>query len=259
GRSVALARGFRMEADSLEALTPGQRIRQVTAIGSAEGQSWDTLQVAGPAPADTAGPDTVGGLALGDQDLIFADTIVGWFRADSAGADSARTDSAAVPADTTRPAPVRRDTAQGDSASAELERMLAWGNARSLYRLAPSREDRERDPNAKRGINYVIADTIDLAFAEGEVDVANVRGLKRGVYLDPVRADSAGRDTLPRDTGAVAAGPPPGATVDAPANADPPAAPVNPPAQPAPALPVQTQPAQTTTTPARRPAAGGRP
>jgi lipopolysaccharide export system protein LptA len=253
GRSVALARGFRMEADSLEALTPGQRIRQVIAIGTAEGQSWDTLQVAGPAPADTATADTVGGLALGDQDLIFADTIIGYFKADSAGADSTRADSAAapLPADTLRPAPGA--VARADSADAELERMLAWGNARSLYRLQPSREEAQNQ-GGKRGINYVIADTIDLAFADGEVDVATVRGLKRGVYLDPIQAaDSAGRDTLPRDTGAVAAADrpaPPLVGADAPADGNPPAAPATPPAAPA-------QPAATT--PARRPAAGGRP
>ena len=41
----------------------------------------------------------------------------------------------------------------------ELERVLAWGNARSLYRLTPSRED-AANPDAKRGINYVIGDTI---------------------------------------------------------------------------------------------------
>ena len=108
GRSVALARGFRMEADSLEALTPGQRIRPVVAIGTAEGQSWDTAQVAGPDPADPAAPDTVGGLALGERDLIFADTITGFFKDDSLGA--ARPDSTPpAPADSA-PGPRRRVT-----------------------------------------------------------------------------------------------------------------------------------------------------
>ena len=146
GRSVALARGFRMEADSLEALTPGQRIRQVIAIGTAEGQAWDTLQVAGPAPTDTTGADTVAGLALGERDLIFADTITGFFRdtttativvADSAAAipeeSAAGTDTTTavallVPLDTIPPGP---PVVRADSAQAELERMLAVGSARS--------------------------------------------------------------------------------------------------------------------------------
>jgi hypothetical protein len=266
GRSVALARGFRMEADSLEALTPGQRIRTVVAIGTAEGQAWDTLQAPGPAPADTTAPDTVGGLALGDRDLIFADTITGFFRADSAGAAAAAPDSGLVRGDTAGAdgtPPVSADTARPpaarpDSANAELERMLAVGSARSLYRMRPSREEQQRNPNGKHGINYVIADTIDLAFVEGEVDVATVRGLKRGVYLDPLQADttardSTGRDTLPRDTGTVAAANRPAPTVGAAtAETNPPA---SPPASP-PAAPASTTP-PAATTPERR-APGGR-
>jgi hypothetical protein len=201
GRSVALARGFRMEADSLEALTPGQRIRQVVAIGTAEGQSWDTAQVAGPDPSDAAAPDTVGGLALGEQDLIFADTITGFFRENTV-AVAAASPPAPAAADTANEAVPAR-AAPADSTEAELERMLATGNARSLYRMRPSREE-AADTTLKRGINYVIADTIDLSFTGGEVDIATVRGLKRGVYLDPVRADSARGDSLRVDTGQVA-------------------------------------------------------
>lgn len=196
GRSVALARGFRMEADSLEALTPGQRIRQVVAVGTAEGQSWDTTRVAGPDPSDPAAPDTVPTQALGEQDLIFADTITGFFKEDTVPAAARDTAGEPLP-DSARAAP-------RDSTEAELERMLATGNARSLYRMRPSREE-AADTTLKRGINYVIADTIDLSFFEGEVDIATVRGLKRGVYLDPIKPDSAAGDSLRVDTGQVAA------------------------------------------------------
>jgi lipopolysaccharide export system protein LptA len=252
-RSVALARGFRMEADSLEALTPGQKIRRVTAIGTAEGQAWDTAQVAGPAPADTTATDSVGGLALGERDLIYADTIIGFFKEDTvAQGDSARA------------APARPDTAgaaRADSTEAELERMLAYGGARSLYRMRPSRE--QADSAGKMGINYVIADTIDLSFLEGEVDIATVRGLKKGVYLDPLDADSARADSLPRDTGQVAAG---GGRPTAPdsvapttgqgAGGDAPAPQTPPATTPAtPVNPVERRPAGATTPPAP----GGRP
>lgn len=173
GRSMALASGFRMEADSLEALTPGQRVRQVSAIGAARGEAWDTARVAGPAPAAAA--DSALGLALGERDLIFGDTILGFFR--DAPGDSA------VAADSAAPPPPPRE---GD---AELERVLAMGNARSLYRLTPSSADSTGppDPDARRGINYVIGDTIELRMAAGEVETATVRGLKRGVYLDPAQ------------------------------------------------------------------------
>jgi hypothetical protein len=252
GRSVALARGFRMEADSLEALTPGQRIRRVTAIGTAEGQSWDTAGVVSPSPADTsaAAPDTVAGLALGERDLIYADTIIGFFKDDSlAGRGPSPMDSArAAQADPSRP--VRPDSAgaaRPDSAQAQLERMLAMGSARSLYRMRPSREE-AADTTAKLGINYVIADTIDLTFAEGEVDIATVRGLKKGVYLDPLNADSAGADSLRADSGQVAAGAR-RAPADAPADSVAPAgqgtggtpAPRTPPATAAPATPAPAE------------------
>jgi hypothetical protein len=255
GRSVALARGFRMEADSLEALTPGQRIRQVIAVGTAEGQSWDTTRVAGPDPADPAAPDTVGAIPLGEQDLIFADTITGFFKEDTV-APATRRDSIAASATGDSAAAARPGTARADSTEAELERMLATGNARSLYRMTPSRQE-AADTTLKRGINYVIADTIDLSFAEGEVHIATVRGLKRGVYLDPVKADSAGGDSLRVDTGQVAAG----------ARPEPAAPPVvrpaagQAPAPDTPATPPATTPAAPSATPAggRRPAAGGRP
>ncbi|HEU4884888.1 MAG TPA: OstA-like protein, partial [Longimicrobium sp.] len=242
GRSVALARGFRMEADSLDALTPGQRIRQVIAIGTAEGQSWDTTRVAGPDPADATAPDTVGGLALGEQDLIFADTITGFFKDDTVAiVPATRRDSIqAVAGDSASRA------ARSDSTQAELERMLATGNARSLYRLTPSRQE-AADTTTKRGINYVIADTIDLSFTDGEVHIATVRGLKRGVYLDPVKADSAGGDSLRVDSGRVAAG----------TRADSVAPPAVRPAAgnaPAPDEPAPTPPATTPAAPAATPA-----
>ncbi|HYR08950.1 MAG TPA: LptA/OstA family protein [Longimicrobium sp.] len=256
GRSVALARGFRMEADSLEALTPGQRIRQVVAIGTAEGQSWDTAQVAGPDPSDAAAPDTVGGLALGEQDLIFADTITGFFREDTVAAASPPAPAAAdtAAADTANePVPAR--AAPADSTEAELERMLATGNARSLYRMRPSREE-AADTTLKRGINYVIADTIDLSFTGGEVDIATVRGLKRGVYLDPVKADSARGDSLRVDTGQVAAGTP--ADSAAAPNVRPAAGSAPPRDEPAPTTPTTTPAAPATPPPGeRRPATTG--
>ena len=237
-RSVAFARGFRMEADSLEALTPGQRVRQVTAIGRAAGESWDTLAVRGPNPGDATAPDTVAGLPLGEKDLIFADTIIGWFRPDSLAADSAATDS--VPRDTLTALP--RDTAAADTArqrDAELERMLAFGDARSLYRLRPGRDD---PPEQRRGINYVIADTIDLTFTDGEVDIATVRGLKRGLYLDPedpdsARADSLRADSVAVDTGRVVAPPAPPPTAQPVPPAPAPAPPPAPPPPPAAAAP----------------------
>jgi hypothetical protein len=211
GRSVALARGFRMEADSLDALTPAQRVRQVTAIGSARGEAWDTVGVAGPDPADPAAPDTVAGLALGERDLVLGDTIFGFFSEPAGAAEPSGGETSPAAADP------------------ELERVLAFGNARSLYRLTPSREE-PVEPGARRGINYVIGDTIELAFAGGDVETATVRGLKRGVYLDPIQP---GAPSTPAE-GAAA---PPGGADPAPAGR-----PVPPTDGAAPAEPAETAP-----------------
>ena len=212
GRSVALASGFRMEADSLEARTPGQRIREVVAIGEARGEAWDTARVAGPDPAGAAAPDSAMGAALGERDLVFADTILGFFRDDTAAVVEPGADA---------PAPAAAPPGERE---AEIERVLAMGNARSLYRLTPSREDRA-DPDARRGINYVIGDTIDLAFLDGEVDVATVRGMKKGVYLDPVQAAAAPAGGEPAGPPAPATEPEPETETPRPEEEAPPAPP----------------------------------
>lgn len=188
-RSVALATGFRMEGDSLEAQLPGQLLQRVTAVGTARAEAWDTAQAAppagAPAPLDSGAVRPAGAVADSaaqanadaalaeaqvprDRDLIFADTIIGYF----------------VQVDTTTRA-AAADSARRTEPKTELDRMLAMGEARSLYRLR-NREQERGTSTAPPGINYVIGDTIDLRFADGEVDVARVLGLDRGVYLDPV-------------------------------------------------------------------------
>jgi lipopolysaccharide export system protein LptA len=185
-RSIALASGFRLEADSLEAIMPGQELREVHAVGTAQGESWDTTAVADSAQRRT--PPT----GIASRDLVLADTIIGYFVKDT----------------TARPA--RGDTA---SSKVQINRMLAIGHARSVYRV----QDKKR-PNEQPGINYLNADRVDLAFRDGEVDNARARGVKRGVYLDPGQprpADStstaaAAGAAPPRGTPVVAQQPPAG-------------------------------------------------
>ncbi len=218
GRSVALSKGFRLEADSIEAITPEQKVRQVNAVGKARGESWDTLGAV-RVLVDTGGaavrPDTATRVltrppdALDQKDLLTADTIIAYFSSDSARADSA---GRGRPRVVGRPAAAPRDSgvarpgagrsaqgaqARGDSANTQIERLLAIGDAHSLYR---TRSDSTRPASQQKpGINYLVGDRIDLRFKAGEVDVAHVRGLKQGLYLDPAQpgdstaaADSAG-------------------------------------------------------------------
>lgn len=261
-RSVAVSKGFRMEADSLEAILPEQRLRQVNAVGWARGESWDTLAVrtvrvdsggaagvAAPGPRSMTEPPQ----GIDQKDVLTADTIIAFFR-DSIAADSARRargDSvrlAGRPAVAGRPATAGRDTAAGDTAKTEIERLLAIGNAHSLYRM---RNDSARaDSAAKPGLNYLIGDRIDLTFKGGEVDVARVRGLKQGMYMDPATPrDSAAADTSAaaraRRTAAGAAGAPGRTTPSATRSAAPAASPTRgnaPPTPKPPSAPPRTAP-----------------
>lgn len=246
-RSIALSKGFRLEADSLEALTPEQQLRQVNAVGRARGESWDTLgavRVLVDTGAAAARPDTATRVltrppdALDQKDVLTADTIIAFFSTDSARADSARRDTARGPRLAGRPANAPRDTArgataQGDTAKTQIDRLLALGDAHSIYRTRP--DSTKPAAEQRPGINYLVGDRIDLRFKAGEVDVAHVRGLKQGLYLDPVKpGDSTAVDsTRARTTGAPGSTARPGATTTRPGTT--PSATPRPPATVAPA------------------------
>lgn len=149
-RPVVNATGFRLEADSLEAILPQQRLDSVVAIGNARGEAYDTAGGASDAPP-----------ADRERDWVVGDTIVGVFGPPAAGA-AAR----GVAQDTTP----------------EIRRLVARGDARSLYRV----RQEEKNSGGRPGLNYLAGSVIRLYFAQGELDVAQVTGLERGVYLDPV-------------------------------------------------------------------------
>jgi hypothetical protein len=237
-RPTATATGFKLVADSLEAVLPNQELQTVYAVGRAHGESWDTL-TAGPdgtrrapprvyrPPHDSAsaarpnprrgagepGAPVADSAAIAaalakvptDRDLVDADTIIGHFiQVDTAKARTASSASlpTATPGTATPPRTLGRP-AQADTAAepkTELDRMQAFGGAHALYRLKPRPDSARRDTSAvgRTGINYVIGDTIDLKMADGEVETAHVRGLERGIYLEPQQP----RDTASRDSAA---------------------------------------------------------
>lgn len=181
-RAVASARTFRLSGDSIDAVTPDQRVEQVVAIGRARGESIDTTRAAAAdttlATDTTAVADAAPGVAsdtlvaespaeggLIDRDWIVGDTIIGYF-------EQADTLTTGAPADT----------------GAVLRRIVASGMAQSLYRVQPQ----EGAPAGQRqGINYLAGDLIELDFEDGELHVAEVTGLRRGVYLDPAPPPTA--------------------------------------------------------------------
>jgi lipopolysaccharide export system protein LptA len=150
-QAVATTPEFRLEADSIDALAPAERLREVIAIGAAYGERLEAARIAGLHP-------------LVSRDWLRGDTIRGYF--------------VDVPAQTEDAAP-----------SSELERLVASAGAdpaSSLYRMPD-----ERDPSGRPQVNYLLAATITLHLRSGEVRDVRATGPIRGVHLQPEGARPA--------------------------------------------------------------------
>lgn len=184
-KAVAASKSFQLSADSLDASMPAQRLERVVAVGGACGESIDSTAVeavrmcAGPGSSAGERPAT----ELVAADWMLGDTITGFFAADTA----ARAEAA--------------DTAAADTAVV-LTRLVARGNAQSLYRAEA------QEPGSGRALSFLSAEEIDLSFEGGEVQGADVTGMRRGLYLEPVAVSAAPPPAAadPDDSG-----PPPGA------------------------------------------------
>lgn len=202
GRPVARSRTFELEADSIDAALPGQRLEQVVAIGGARGTTIDTLGGDEPArptePADSAAepeaPSDSAAAAAGareliENDWIEGDTIIGYFASAAEVADSAAPRPAAadtggvVVMDVSEPPADRDAPTGGETADTALvlERIQARGSALALYRVA--RADSAGD--GRRGIEFISGELIELTFHAGELVLAEVTDLQRGLHLDP--------------------------------------------------------------------------
>jgi lipopolysaccharide export system protein LptA len=186
GRALAIARDFRIEADSIDAVFRDERIDNVVAIGSARGETIpaeangagdDEVAITEPLDDETAPDEQVArddvveaaepegvadrAPAITERDWIRGDTIIGYFQPVASAGDEADEDEAA---------------------EVELHRLIARGSAQSLYRLwnQPEGEAGRGRPN----INFLVGEEIELDFTDGELAVANVVGLHRGIYLD---------------------------------------------------------------------------
>ncbi len=108
-RPVARAEEFVLRADSIEALAPGRALERVFAAGRARGESLgrDSLNT-------EATPE------IARRDWIEGDSVVAFF----VSADTAAPARAGTPAE-----------GEAGGARSRLDRLVARGNARSLYRL----------------------------------------------------------------------------------------------------------------------------
>lgn len=174
---VAVAEEFRLAADSVEVVAPGQVLDRINAVGTARGESTsrDSLNV-------EALPEEA------RRDWLEGDTVVATF------VEAAHIEG--------QP----RDTA---AAGYVLDRLRASGEARSLYRLLPS--DSSSTPGeTPPAVHYVTGTTIVIVMGDGDVERMEVEGPTRGWHLEPatrpvVDTAAAGDsipapDTVPSDT-----------------------------------------------------------
>ena len=158
-RAVATSPERDVTADSIEAILPAQRVRELIAVRRAVARSvTDTTRIVST-----------------ERDILRGDTIRAQF------------DSTVAAGDTSRTPPVRR--------------ILALGNASSLYQIA-SKRGRTLPPS----INYVRGKDITVAFDSGQARSVTVTQQATGVFLEPA-TDSASVDTLALPA-AAGAGPP---------------------------------------------------
>jgi hypothetical protein len=172
--AVAVARDYRLTADSIDALAPGQALEQVIAVGGALAERLpDSLDVGLPAPID--------------RDWLRGDTIIGYFAAS--------------------PEPQQDSAAASDSTQAKrvLERLVAvgeGGGARAMYRSRERGEGGAERP----GVDYMTADRITLFLEAGEVRRMEAEGTVRGIHLEPTGSqaeqNAAGEERSPPATSA---------------------------------------------------------
>jgi lipopolysaccharide export system protein LptA len=195
-RPYALAQDFALEGDSLEVLAPGEVLEEVKAMGRARGESEgrDSLN------ADWT-PELI------SSDWLEGDTIVAFFRevedSISVTVDPVSDVDQDIDLDEPPPVPTRgaveaaqpteADTTQSDY---QLDRLLAMGGARSMYRMAPSDSILAEEGGAL-AVHYVMGDEITIILnSAGEAERMEVVGQTRGIHLEPIRGEVGIVDSL---------------------------------------------------------------
>ncbi len=169
-RPNAVAEKFHLTADSLQVDAPGQELKRIFATGSALGVSDARDSLNTPSLPKIARHDWVAG-----------DTVIVTF--------------VPVPQDSLD----RNPRSPSDSAKARfrVDRLVASGDARSLYRLPPP--DSAAPPGeCPPAVHYVKGSRITIAMKQGEVDSMQVDGPTQGYHLEPENKcppDSAAQDS----------------------------------------------------------------
>ena len=217
----AVAEDFHLWADSIDVRSPGQVLDRVIAVGRARSQSVT--------PADSIPTDLP---EVAQEDWMVGDTIVALFAKPGSDAvdEEADTAEALAQADSTGTSPADAQ-AEADTADAgvEIESVTASGQARSLYKIAPT-DSTGALTGGPPALHYVKADVIRIHFENREVVHMEVEGQTVGYHFEPTRASPP-----PPDTTGVAPPAPDSAGAPRGAGASPPdSAQVRPPVRPPP-------------------------
>lgn len=191
-RPVAQAEDFVLTGDSLDIAAPGGALDRVLAVGSGRGESIRPDTTAAGQAAREALPEVL------RNDWIEGDTILALFIPADSGEVSDTTTGSLDTVSAPDPALLEIAPAESDSTEAayRLDRLIARGNARSLYRVAPS--DSAAAPDAPKAIHYVVGRVITVLMTDGEVERMDVEG-PRGLHLEP-RSGGAPPVATPPDT-----------------------------------------------------------
>lgn len=189
-RPVAWADDFGMAADSLEVLVPDERIERVVGVGSARAESSarDSLN-------STETP------AIARRDWLRGDTVIAHFKD-----GPPPTVEVGPPLPGEEPGPQEPDRV--------LDRLVARGNAKMLYRLAASDSalaEQGTTGAPRLALHYVTGSEITMVMKEdGALDSLVVSGDARGIHLEPgalppslQNPDTSGVDTSLVDTASV--------------------------------------------------------
>jgi hypothetical protein len=148
-RAVATSADFRMTADSIDAIAPGQVLDRVVAVGSAYGERL------GDEMADASVP------AIAARDWLRGDTVIAVF------VESGQ---------------IEPDSATGSSM--QVDHVIAVGvteRATSTYRVRD-----QANPDAEPGINYMLARRITIQLRDQGVETVMAEGDVQGMYLQAI-------------------------------------------------------------------------
>jgi hypothetical protein len=150
---------FQVSGDSIDALSPNQKLEKVTAVGHAfSGRQPDSLDLKMP--------------ELIQRDWLRGDTVIAFF--------------------VEAPDSVKAKRAKSDSTTLDrvLDRLHAYGSsanpAMALYRKRAQATDSTE-------VGYIVARRIEALFRDGEISDVNATDQVRGLFLQPRRAAASPR------------------------------------------------------------------